>query len=183
MHMYTSSSDLLTLQKAKLSGSKFYCAQWKDYELPFLAHTHAWCSLHRTNQLPFLAHTHAWCSLHRTNQQDNSAYIVQRRRSKNGTSRHHRFGQLNGQRHIDPTSAPLVDAYSPVAPSSSSPAHIRYFRISSFIVFYVYYYWRFVIGSIRHWLLVHRDAVERHQGQARPFPANDKQALHRQSTS
>ena len=165
MHMYTSSSDLLTLQKAKLSGSKFYCAQWKDYELPFLAHTHAWCSLHRTNQ------------------QDNSAYIVQRRRSKNGTSRHHRFGQLNGQRHIDPTSAPLVDAYSPVAPSSSSPAHIRYFRISSFIVFYVYYYWRFVIGSIRHWLLVHLDAVERHQGQARPFPANDKQALHRQSTS
>ena len=55
-------------------------------------------------------HTHAWCSLHRTNQHDNSAYIVQRRRSKNGTSRHHRFGQLNGQRHIDPTSAPVVDA-------------------------------------------------------------------------
>ena len=91
MHMYTSSSDLLTLQKAKLSGSKLIVRNGMI-----------------TNYLSL--HTHAWCSLHRTNQHDNSAYIVQRRRSKNGTSRHHRFGQLNGQRHIDPTSAPVVDA-------------------------------------------------------------------------
>ena len=81
-------------------------------------------------KLHFLAHKHAWCSLHRTNQHDNSAYIVQRRESQHGTSRHHRFGQQNGQRNFDPTSTTLVDAYSPAASSSSSPAHISYFFIT-----------------------------------------------------
>ena len=130
-------------------------------------------------KLPFLAHKHAWCSLHRTNQHDNSAYIVQRRGSKDGTSRHHRFGQQNGQRNVDPTSATLLaDAYSPAASSASSPANIlyffiaassrstfeyqfNYFFIASFMVFHVYYdCWRFIIASRRHRLLVHRNVVK-----------------------
>ena len=83
-------------------------------------------------KLPFLAHKHAWCSLHRTNQHDNSPYIVQRRGSKHGTSRHHRFGQQNGQRNFDPTSTTLVDACSPAASSSSSSlAHIISFFIAA----------------------------------------------------
>ena len=111
--MYTSSSsDVFTRQKAWLSRSK-----------------------HAINRagITFLAHRDAWCSLHRTNQHDNSAYIVQQRGSKHGTSRHHRFGQQNGQRNFDPTSTTLVDADSHAAPSSSSssPAHISHVFIAA----------------------------------------------------
>ena len=151
MHMYTSSS-IVICSRCKKPGylSQICFARNKSM-----------------GKLPFLAHKHAWRSLHRTSQHDNSAYINQRRGSKHGTSRHHRFGQQNGQRNFDPTSTTLVDAYSPAASSSSSsPAHISYFFFaassrSNIIAFDQVMSLVFLHTVVGHKLLAYRDGADK----------------------
>ena len=86
MHVYTSSSVVICSHCTKPGYRDQICfARTRNKSM---------------GKLVFLARKHAWCSLHRTNQH-NSAYIVQRRGDKHGTSRHHRFGQQNDQRNFD----------------------------------------------------------------------------------